>query len=424
MYKTLQIAIYDLRVYLADRGNLIALILLPVVLILAIGFALGGAGGPTTLRVDIIDNDNSLESAAFIDALREGNDTLILCPLDAQGEDAANCRLDELEGYTDGDALTLAQGQERVNGDVSAALIVIPQGYANQVENYAPVTIDYYSEGDITQTQGVDPVLQTVQSVLQRINGELVAAQTGNAIAATLEIDDPAFTDAVTGGAEAAWRDTPVTVQLETTGEGIRTEGELPTGFNQSVPGMGTMFVLFTVLSGMPLLLRERKQWTLQRLAVMPVTKWQILGGKILARFGTGLLQFAIIVVLGVLLGVDFLNNIVGAALVIIAFTLAATALTFAIAPLMKDEFQAGTMVTFLGLPLAALGGAWWPLEVAPDFMQTIGRISPIAWAMDGFNEVLFYGGGLAEIIVPVVVLLGMAAVLFVIGVMNFEIER
>ncbi len=416
MNKALQIAIYDIRVFLSDRGNLIGLLVMPVVLILAIGFALGGAGGPSSLRVDIIDNDNSLESAAFIDALREANDTLVLCPFDD------GCALDSLEDYETGDALTLTQGQERVGSDVTAALIVIPNGYAVEVENYAPVTLDFYTESD--PTQGVDPVLQTVQSVLQRINGGLIAAQTGNAMAVALDIDDPAFTDAVTGGAEAAWAEAPVSVQLETTGDGIRTEGELPTGFNQSVPGMGTMFVLFTVLAGMPLLIRERQRWTLQRLGVMPVTKWQILGGKILARFGTGVLQFALIVALGVLLGVDFLNNLPGALLVMLAFTLAATALTFAIAPLMRDEFQAGTMVTFIGLPMAALGGAWWPLEIAPDFMQAVGRISPISWAMDGFNEILFYGGGIAEIIVPVAVLLAMSGVLFVVGVMNFEIER
>lgn len=416
MYKTLQIAIYDLRVYLADRGNLISLLLLPVVLILAIGFALGGAGAPTALRVDVIDNDKSAASAAFIEALREGNDTLILCPMASE-----LCRLDELDDYSGG-SLTLTQGQERVDRGISASLIVIPDGYAAGIDAYEPVTVDYYSESDMTQ--GIDPVMQTVQSVLQRINGELVAEQVGTLMADTLAIDNDAFGGTVEQTAGALWRDTPVTVTLETTGDGIRTEGELPTGFNQSVPGMGTMFVLFTVLAGMPLLLRERKQWTLQRLAVMPVTKWQILGGKVLARFSTGLLQFAIIVVMGILLGVDFLNNIAGALLVMVAFTLAATALTFAIAPLMRDEFQAGTMITFLGLPLAALGGAWWPLEIAPEFMQTIGRISPVSWAMDGFNEVLFYGGGIAEIVVPVGVLLGMSAVLFVIGVMNFKIER
>ena len=45
------------------------------------------------------------------------------------------------------------------------------------------------------------------------------------------------------------------------------------TGFGQSIPGMGSMFVMFTVMAGMSILLRERNQWTLQRLVVMPLRR-------------------------------------------------------------------------------------------------------------------------------------------------------
>src|SRR5690606_41999788 len=46
-----------------------------------------------------------------------------------------------------------------------------------------------------------------------------------------------------------------------------------------------------------------------------------------------------------------------------------------------------------LGLTFASLGGAWWPLEIVPRYMQQIGHLSPIAWAMDAFRDLLFYQG-------------------------------
>jgi ABC-2 type transport system permease protein len=186
---------------------------------------------------------------------------------------------------------------------------------------------------------------------------------------------------------------------------------------------MGAMFVMFTVLTGMALLLRERRMWTLQRLVVMPVRRSEILAGKILARFSTGLLQFLIVFAVGLVVGLNLGSDLLALLVVVMAYTLCITALGFAIAPLIRTEAQAGSMVTLLSLSLAALGGAWWPLDIAPDFMQVIGYATPVAWAMNGFNQLLFYGGGLADVLLPVGVLLAATTVLFVIGVRNFQYD-
>ncbi|MGF2075590.1 hypothetical protein ACQUFC_18995, partial [Enterococcus casseliflavus] len=72
---------------------------------------------------------------------------------------------------------------------------------------------------------------------------------------------------------------------------------------------------------------------------------------------------------------------------------------------------------------LAPLGGAWWPLEIVPETMQTIGHISPIAWVMDGFGELIYYNGGIAEILPMVGALLLMAGVLIVFAIWRFKYE-
>ncbi|MCA9910101.1 MAG: ABC transporter permease, partial [Anaerolineae bacterium] len=72
---------------------------------------------------------------------------------------------------------------------------------------------------------------------------------------------------------------------------------------------------------------------------------------------------------------------------------------------------------------LAPLGGAWWPLEIVPDWMRTIGHISPVAWAMDSYSSLIFHGGGLADVLLPLGVLAALTIVFFLLGVVRFRIE-
>ena len=76
-----------------------------------------------------------------------------------------------------------------------------------------------------------------------------------------------------------------------------------------------------------------------------------------------------------------------------------------------------------LSICLAALGGAWWPLEIVPDFMQIIGRISPVAWAMDGFKNIVLRGQGLGSVLLPAGILLGYAAAFFALAAWRFKFE-
>ena len=69
-------------------------------------------------------------------------------------------------------------------------------------------------------------------------------------------------------------------------------------------------------------------------------------------------------------------------------------------------------MGVFVGLGLAALGGCMVPLEVFPDTMVKIAHITPHAWGLDGFAELVRRGGTIASIGTELAVLAGFAAVL------------
>jgi ABC-2 type transport system permease protein len=71
-------------------------------------------------------------------------------------------------------------------------------------------------------------------------------------------------------------------------------------------------------------------------------------------------------------------------------------------------------------LIFSILGGSFINLENFPPFIQTISKITPIAWGLDGFTT-LALGGTLSNLVNPITALLVMGSVLFGISVVLFN---
>ena len=422
MRQILILALNDLRLFLVERGNLIGLLLVPITMTLVIGYVSGesAGGGPERVRVDVLDLDQSDLSAQLIQAIREANGALALCPLDdADGF----CQLEGEARFDRERALS------RLQDETSLALIEIPPGFAEQVRAFQPVTIAFVS---LQGASAPGYIQQAVEAAIQRLNGAVVASRVGSQVIASLPGTEPdasaqeSLQQSIYDRAAALWETEPVVVEFRLAGQPPQSSAFqiIQSGLGQSVPGMGAMFVMFTVFGGMTALIQERKQGTLQRLATLPLSRAQLLGGKILARFLLGLLQFLVIILVGVLLGMDFGRDPVALALLVLTYTLAITALSFALGSRLENETQASGLGLLLSLILAPLGGAWWPLEIVPEFLRVAGHISPVAWAMDGFNALIFGAGRLGDVLLPLGILLAVTVICFGIAVRLFRYEQ
>ncbi|MBE2268631.1 MAG: ABC transporter permease [Anaerolinea sp.] len=423
MNKVIQIALNDLRLMFKERDIWINLVLIPLVLSYVVGIANGAlsAGASQTIPtfvIDVIDSDNSALSAQFLADLRAANESFVLCPADQTDEDA--CRLGDAD-------FTPELAQTRLEDKTSLALIEIPAGFESLLNAGEDVSIIYRSN---ETAAAPSYILQTVQGVVGRAGGAINAARVGAQVAADF---DPLFAEPEAGAAFSAevreragalWASEPISITYvlaETSSQ--RQIDQRQSGFGQSVPGMASMYVMFAVFPAATAFLLERKQWTLQRVVTMPVSRAQILGGKLLARFIIGMIQYTIVFAFGLFLGVNYGNDYVALVALMVSFVLCITALTIAITTMLKNVMQANGITLLLTLTLAPLGGAWWSLEIVPAWMRTLGHISPVAWVMDGYNSLLFFGGNLGTVITPILVLLGAAAVLFAFGVSRFRFD-
>jgi ABC-2 type transport system permease protein len=419
--KIAAIVVQDIRTFLSNRANLPSLLFIPAVMTIIIALVSGGAftSGPQVRRLDVIDSDGSNASADLLTAIRDADPSLMLCPMDNAVDDG--CQLGEVN------SLTLETSLDRVVASTAVAVIEIPSDFGLDLSQRRPTAITFRTADVFGSSQAAQ---QAVEAALRRINGAASASAVGMTVVSDLglsaqEAADSGIEQAIYQRAVELWKTPPVDVSLALSGApgGGGFSSSLQSGLGQSVPGMGAMFVLLTVFGGMAALCVERQQGTLQRLAQMPLSRASLLAGKILARFALGLIQFLVVIVIGAALGMDFGSDPLALVLLILAYTLAITALSFAVGTRVQNPSQASGLSLLFSLTLAPLGGAWWPISITPPFMQALGRISPVAWLMDGATTLVYERGHLVDILVPLVVLIGLTLVCFLIAIPRFRYQ-
>ncbi|MGO8948039.1 MAG: ABC transporter permease [Ktedonobacterales bacterium] len=160
-----------------------------------------------------------------------------------------------------------------------------------------------------------------------------------------------------------------------------------PTGgaYNVFTPGLMMMMAIFgTGFSGFPLIGKLR-EGTIERLRVTPVSRFALMLGMILVSLLNLVVQTALLLGLGLLLG--FRPDAGGLALLVVLVLLAGLTMatcSHAVALALKDEGALAAAVNLVTLPLLLLSGILLPLTFAPDILQNIARANPFAYSVSG----------------------------------------
>ncbi|MCJ7604501.1 MAG: ABC transporter permease, partial [Dehalococcoidales bacterium] len=91
------------------------------------------------------------------------------------------------------------------------------------------------------------------------------------------------------------------------------------------------------------------------------------------------------------------------------------------LATLAKTRRSAGALANLTALILAPLGGCWWPLFLYPDWLQTIARVTPHAWATTGFNKLMVFGADFGAAVPEMLALLVFTVIFAVIASLRFR---
>ncbi len=398
MRKIIAIAWNDIKIEFSERSTLVFFLVLPLVFTLIIGQSLQGMYGngdestDTRYPVLIVDEDHS-ELSVLLHQFVEASD--VIRPITSAHQDA-----DEL----------LAQEQ-------ALAGLYVPAGFGKELQSNQNVELEFHTVHEDNQVMAIE---RAVSAALGQVDSAVQIALTSVQIAETIRpfddsLDRERYFYRSLADASVLLADPPV--RVETTQSSVSTV-EIGTGFDQASPGQLVTWTLVTLLGASYVFVDERLGGTLQRLLVTPTHKSVILLGKIVGRLVMGLVQMLILISFGALvLKVNWGHSLAALMLIVLAFALAAVAMGVLLATFSRTRSQASGLTTMFAMLLAALGGAWWPLEVTPPLYQTIVKVLPTTWAMIGFNDVIIRGLGVLEVLPEIAVLAGFAVVFFTLGI-------
>ena len=191
----------------------------------------------------------------------------------------------------------------------------------------------------------------------------------------------------------------------------------------QIVPALiGTILTMTMVIFTSGAIVRERERGNLELLITTPVTRGQLLAGKLLPYVIIGLIQTTLILGVGrVLFGVPMAGSFVDLYLGALVFIAASLSLGLFISTIAQTQFQAFQMAFVTMLPSILLSGFMFPFEGMPEFAQAIAQVLPLTHFNEIIRGITLRGATLADMHVPLLKLVIFLVLMFSLAVTRFR---
>ncbi len=201
------------------------------------------------------------------------------------------------------------------------------------------------------------------------------------------------------------------------------TPSELPPGvdYQQFIfPGIVSMSIIFTSVFYGSYIIWDRKFDFLKSVMVAPVSRASVFVGKTLGGMTNSLIQAAILLAIGVAIGIPFTPlSLAQAAAVVLLMSFGLTSLGLALGSYMYSLEGFQMIVSFVAFPLFFLSGALFPLDNLPEWLSVLTAVDPATYGVDALRN-LMLGTGSYGFGFDLAVLLGYTAALGAFGVYSF----
>ncbi|NUO97292.1 MAG: ABC transporter permease [Nonomuraea sp.] len=353
-----------------DRTNIFSVVIFPIILILVLGLAFGGEGKP---RLGVTGGDGPL-AAELVSALSRSGQLELVRVADE------------------------AEARDDVEHGVLTAALLIPEDYDRALAAFTPVELPYVARNE-------PGALQLGAAVRSVVSESTMAAR------AAAYVREGSFPDLV---ARIGRIGVPgVTVEYATTGPARPVQ---VSGFDVAATSQLLLFVFLTSLTGATALIETRRLGVSRRMYATPASTRTIVLGEAAGRVGVALAQGLVIMLgSGLLFGVRW-GDPFGAAALLLAFSLVGGGAGMLLGSVARTVQQAVSVGVLAGLGLAAIGGAMVPLDLFTGPMRQVAHLTPHAWALDGFAELLRESGTVTAILPQLGVLAAFAAAFLALG--------
>jgi ABC-2 type transport system permease protein len=411
MKKLITIAWKDLTLALRDRAAFILMFLAPLALTLGLGLVtgrLGGGNDDTGLRdvpVVVVDQDGGQLGTALVEMFYSADLGTLVKPVTLTDVLAA---------------------RRLVEDDKAAAAIVVPPGFTASIIPKVGQSMPAAEEKKVevyanpAQPVGAGVIKTIVEEFMARVEAGRVSGQVAVTQLVMAGLVKPG--DATAIGQRMGQQAGASTVMAVTVKRSTATGAPAPQFDTMAMlaPGMALLFLMYTVSRGGANLLAERDGGTLARLLVSPTGMTQIVGGKVVGVYLTAVVQVAVLILISSLLFGLKWGDPAGVIALVLAVAAGATGWGMAIAAFARTPALVGSLGATAMLLFGVLGGSFGTNIPLPGFLQVVGKATPNAWGVQGFER-LASGGALGDVLPNVLALCAMAVVMFGVAVALFR---
>lgn len=344
-----------------DRRTLGLMLVLPVVQLMLFGFAVGTT--VAHISTVVVDQSRDPESRDLITAL-------------------VNTTYFDITTYVD----TPLEARQAIDAGRSKVAIIIAPNFAADLRGgrgaQAQILIDG-SDPNIAQT-----ALFAAQSV-----GQARSARTPGRVPASLDLRP--------------------TVLYNPSLEATRN----------FVPGLiGLILQLVTVILTSSTIVRERERGTFEQLIVTPVSRWELLLGKLAPYLVVSFWNTGVILVLGYLVfGVEVIGSITLLMLLSAIFLTGSLGLGLLISAVSSTSAQAMQASLFTALPAFILSGFIFPTDSMPPLMRALGYLLPLTYFLRIIRGIAMKGIGFMQLLDAIVPLTVLSVGIFLLSLTRFR---
>lgn len=354
-----------------DTRSLLLAFAVPVILLVIFGYAI--TWDIRDVALGVLDHDRSSSSRALIDAFRASGYFNVDHVLEGERE---------IDRLFDRNAVQI--------------VLVIPPTLSRDLGSGVPAEVQAIVDGSDANTATI--ILAYAQAILAQTSIRMMPA----------------------GAAGTSVPRGPLTVESRVWyNEELRSR-------NMIVPGL--VAVIMAVISAMLTSLTIAREWergTMEQLASTPVTRLEVILGKLIPYVGIGLADILLTVGLGIaIFGVPFRGSLTLLILLSLLFLIGALGLGIFISAVAKSQMlatQAAMVATYL--PALLLSGFMFSIDAMPPVLRGITYLIPARYYLVVTRGIFLKGVGLEVLRTEALLMLAFAVVGLGLAVVKFRKE-
>ncbi len=382
------IAIREVRAYLQDKGELSFSLLLPIAIFVLM---YGAFGGQSMFHgtAHVVNKDPGGEySTILIERLNE----LDSLEVDVLSSEEANAKLER------SDLLLVCE---------------IAEDFSQELASGEPVELTFRQRGSGGEEGQI--VASLISGVVEEMNGEFHVYNQVSSVLSDTNIPEDQIRTRVQQFLQREREHPIVEVTEEAVGGGTDP-------VNQYLPGIVTMFVLFSITLSARAIVEERTRGTLERLLTTRLRAGELFFGKFMAYVSRGFIQTLILFILAyiafqIFTPLSFFESL----FVIIFFAAAASGIGLLIASVARSEDGATWIAVFFTMTMVMIGGTFFAISEG-SVLATISKISINTYANEALKTIMFQGNSLADVGMELGILAGVAVVTLLLARILFKI--